>query len=234
MTTSDAWTPARAAYTHAAVMGDLVSSGSAESAARLHAAFNAAVDEVNAARRGQLVSPLTITLGDEFQGLCACLSDGLAIVRALRLRLLDQDVECRFALGVVRIETPVNAERAWNMMGEGLSATRGRLSEKRHPNAYRFHLPGEDLVARLVEAVCYSLTLTERDWTRRQRQLALAVLASAALQSPLAPAELAAGLGLARRTYYKIRSAARLDFYVSQWSSVEAAMLELDRRYGFA
>lgn len=216
----------RLASTHAVVMGDLIRSEAAPSVERLHQTFNRAVDEVNAAEPG-VVSPLTITLGDEFQGLCRSLADALEIAKVLRLKLLSQKVECRFAIGVARLETPVREDRAWNMMGPGLAATREKLADKRHPNAYRFHLPDEPLLQELLEAIAYSLTLVELDWTDRQREITFAsvVGGKSALQ-------LAGELGLSRRTLYKIRSSAQLDFYLSQWRSLRHAVEALDDRYG--
>lgn len=208
-------------------MGDLVASEAAPSVRQLHATFNAAVDRINDREAQRIESPLTITLGDEFQGLCGSLTDGLAVMRGLRLELLSHDVECRFALGVVRLETPAPKDRAWNMMGPGLADTREKLADKRRPNAYRFHLPGEDLIQDLLEAVAYSITLTELDWTARQREIAIASTATSHR-----PAELARKLGLNTRTLYKIRSSANLAFYENQWSVVTAAVEALDQRYG--
>ncbi|KAK0348888.1 hypothetical protein LTR94_035341, partial [Friedmanniomyces endolithicus] len=102
-------------------MGDLVASEAATSRRALHRVFNAAIDEVNAAQRATLVSPLTITLGDEFQGLADTLADAIRIARRVRFALMAQDVACRVLVGEVAIDTPVNPERAWNMMGDGLS-----------------------------------------------------------------------------------------------------------------
>lgn len=213
---------------YAVIMGDLVGSEAATSPARLHAEFNAAVDEINDAAAG-ILSPLTITLGDEFQGLCRTLADGLEILRTLRLRLLADDIQCRFALGVTRLQTPLRQDRAWNMMGLGLSATREKLSDKRHPNAYRFFLPDEPLLEQLLEAVAYSTTLVELDWTLRQREVVIA-----SIRDDQPATELAPRLGLGVRTLYKIRGSARFDFYQDQWRTMSAAVAELDRRYGLA
>lgn len=214
-------------YTHAVVMGDLVGSEKVSSPTRLHSLFNAGIESSNQTYRDLIVSPLTITLGDEFQGLCTSLQAGLGIVRFVRERLLSNGVDCRFALGVVKLETKLNPDHAWNMMGLGLSTTRERLSDKRNVNLYRFYLPDEDVVQRLVEAVALSISVTEAAWTDRQREIVLASI----------PAEqgntgLAQQLGISVRTLYKIQNAARLEFYKAQWSVIESTMAHLDRGYG--
>jgi len=50
----------------------------------LHARFNAAIDWANRSGGAGVMSPLTITLGDEFQGVAATLQGGLQLIRGLR------------------------------------------------------------------------------------------------------------------------------------------------------
>ncbi len=211
-------------------MGDIVGSESAPSSTELHRIFNAAVDDANARFADDLVAPLTITLGDEFQGLATGLEAGFAIATHLRYTLLAQEVACRFALGVARIETPISRERAWNLMGPGLAQTRSRLDDKRRPHAYRFHLPGEPLAETLLEAVGLALTVIELDWTERQREIATSLLQA----QDATAADLARRIGVTTRNVNKIRSAARLDVYDAEWQAMQTALKTLDRRYGFA
>jgi hypothetical protein len=211
--------------THVAIMGDLVSSQDAGSVADLHAAFNRAIDAANLDAGTTMTSPLTITLGDEFQGLTQTFEDGLAILRDVQARLLIQGVACRFVLGVLRLETPVNSERAWNMMGPGLAASRARLTDKRDANAYRFHLPGQPALETLMEAVGASLSEIEQGWTARQREVALASRRESATG-------LAQRLNISLQTLYKIRRAARFEFYGRQWRALETAVETLDEIYG--
>jgi SatD family (SatD) len=214
-------------YTHAALMGDLVSSEATPSVPDLYATFNAAIAEANRETAKRLVSPLTITLGDEFQGIFRRLADGLDVMRAVRTRLLSQGVACRFALGVIRLETPVNDQQAWNMMGLGLANTRQRLTDKRDPNAYRFDLPGQPTETVLMEAIGASLSDIESGWTERQRDVVLASLTTPA-------SELARQSGMALQTFYKHRWAGHFDVYVRQWEALREAARSLDAEYGLA
>jgi hypothetical protein len=154
----------------AVLMGDLVGSERAQSLGAVHRTFNEAVAFANEHHAAVIESPLTITLGDEFQGLTRRLSDALRIAAALRLRLLASDVSCRFVVGLAQLETPVNPREAWNMMGRGLAEARDKLNDKRTRNAYRFSLPGETLVEPLLDAVGDSLTEVESAWTPTQRK----------------------------------------------------------------
>jgi hypothetical protein len=212
-------------FTHVALMGDLVDSEEAPSVQLLHEVFNAAIYAANRDQKPRVVSPLTITLGDEFQGLYATLSDALAALKLLRARLLLENAECRFALGLVRLETPLNTERAWNMMGPGLADTREKLSDKRDPNAYRFHIPENPAVEGLLEAVGACLSDIEHHWTERQRQVVLAL-------RHVRPTDLALQYGLGVSTLYKIRRAGRFDLYERQWAALEGAARSLDEAFG--
>jgi hypothetical protein len=214
-------------YSHTIIMGDLVSSQSTPSVHRLHQVFNRVVDEVNDQEGAKFVSPLTITLGDEFQGVCSNLSDGLVIMRLLRAKMLLADVECRFVLGVIALETPVNHERAWNMMGKGLASTRKRLAEKRDINAYRFVLPDHPVVQGLMETVGAALSDIERTWTSRQRHIILSTASETI-------SEIVERLGISTPTYYKIRRAGKFDLYEQEWHALTAAVEGLDREYGLA
>lgn len=220
--------PSQAPYTHAIVMGDLVDSQSASSIQDLHRQFNGAVADANRSYQQNIVSPLTITLGDEFQGLCSGLAPAVDIIRDIRASLLGQGIECRFVIGLAALQTPVNTEKSWNMMGLGLAEARKRLNDKHDDNAYRFEIP-DDVISPLLNMIGLSLTLVERAWTDRQKEI-LARLRG----HPASVHDHAAAIGIAPRTLYKIRSAARVDFYEQQWKVVHDALTILDQRYGLA
>ena len=97
--------PAKQARPLAILMGDLVASERARSLRAIHRAFNEAVDFANKHYAASIESPLTITLGDEFQGFTGTLSHAWAIASALRLRLLAADVSCRFVIGTADPDT---------------------------------------------------------------------------------------------------------------------------------
>ncbi|MES0883217.1 SatD family protein [Roseibium sp. SCP14] len=155
------------------LMGDVIGSERMERS-RLHQVFNDSISNVNAENRSSLLSPLTITLGDEFQGMLPSSALAFHIANALRLRLLFEAVPCRFVIGQADIQTPVNTELAWNMLGDGLASAREKLNRKQDANAYRFSMLGaperEDLSARqtLLDAFGSVLSEAERGWSEKQ------------------------------------------------------------------
>ena len=211
----------------AVLMGDLVASERAQSLQAVHRRFNEAIDFANEHCAAGIVSPLTITLGDEFQGLTRTMAQAWAIACALRLRLLAASLSCRFVVGTARLETPVNPREAWNMMGRGLAEARDKLNDKRVTNAYRFSLPGETLIEPLLDAVGDSLTEVELGWTPTQLKYY-----SRARVGSRTNAEIAKSLGVTPRSLYKVLHAARGDFHRRQSALVEQTLTKLDERYG--
>jgi hypothetical protein len=212
--------------TYAVLMGDIVGSERAPSLRAVHKTFNKAVDAANEAYAASLASPLTITLGDEFQGLLDSMATAWDIAAALRLRLLIDGVACRFVIGVTELESPLNTKQAWNMLGSGLAAARDALNDKSSPNAYRFSLPAEPLIAPLLNAVGDTLTQIELAWTATQ----LAYYGKTR-ESTRTNAVLAKKLGVTPRSLYKVLRAARADFHARQSGVVRATLQGLDERY---
>lgn len=211
----------------AVLMGDIVGSAAAHSPSALHVAFNRAIAWANKAYAADIASPLTITLGDEFQGLLTSLARAFDVAQALRLKLMAEGVTCRFAIGLAWLETPLNRERAWNMMGPGLAEARAVLNDKRSANAYRFSLPGEPLVQPLMDAVGDSITQVEQDWTETQRRYFAATRFDARSN-----AKIAKHLGVSERAMYKVLRAARTDFHDRQSSVLRGALTSLDNAQG--
>lgn len=211
---------------YAILMGDLVHSEGVADRAVLHARFNRAIEQANHAHGKDIASPLTITLGDEFQGLATSLVAAFEIARAIRLDLLHDKLECRFALGIEALQTPLNRDRAWNMMGPGLTATRERLNEKLEDRLYRFVLAEEPVLESLLEACGASLTAIERSWTDTQRHDIQALLEGRT------PADIARAREVSARTVYKTRSSGNYDLYQLQWRAIREALAALDQGQG--
>ncbi|MEM9632437.1 MAG: hypothetical protein AAGA50_13990, partial [Pseudomonadota bacterium] len=81
---------------------------------------------------------------------------------------------CRFVIGQADIQTPINRELAWNMLGDGLASAREKLNRKQDANSYRFSLLGasdhESAGAQqdLLDAFGSVLSETERGWSEKQ------------------------------------------------------------------
>lgn len=209
-------TSAVAKTLYAVVMGDIVESEQAPSKRVLHDHFNTAIDAANRNHADVIASPMTITLGDEFQGVVMSCGSAFKVVHDLRLCLLRHNVQCRFVIGDFKPETPINPDRAWNMLGKGLAEARERLAEKTDPNAYRFVLGDEPASSALLDAAGSSLTFLEGGWTRTQRAHVLAHFLDR-----LSVSQIANQNGTTERAVYKVLGAAHLNLYRTQLQAIE-------------
>jgi hypothetical protein len=208
------------------IMGDLVRSESSLPVDLLHERFNTAVDDQNVAHANALLSPMTITLGDEFQGLVRSLEQAVMIARDLRFQLLSDGIDCRFVVGLAKIKTPINSQKAWNMMGPGLSRAREKLNQKKSDQFYRFSISDSPVMELMLDALGAGLSATERDWTDQQRK------DISALMSGLSPTELARQRNVSVHSIYKVRSSGNFDTYVLQWHAISEALTSLDKQEG--
>ncbi|WP_150523734.1 SatD family protein [Roseibium sediminis] len=200
---------------HTVLMGDIVESEQFPSREHLHVVFNRSVDAANQKHGDDIASPLTITLGDEFQGLFSSRAAAFRVAHEMRLELLHEGVRCRFVVGDVHLETPLNKSSAWNMLGRGLAEARGRLEEKQDPNAYRFSFPEDGDLPPLLDAIGSSLSFLEEGWTERQQ-----LYIRESLLSGLDVVEIADRHGVSKRAVYKGLEAANLKLYQRQLDAI--------------
>jgi hypothetical protein len=210
----------------AVIMGDLVRSESSLPVDLLHELFNKAISDQNNTHSKAFLSPMTITLGDEFQGVVRSLAQAVLIARDIRLQLLADDIDCRFVVGLVEIKTPINPDKAWNMMGPGLSRAREKLNQKKADQFYRFSLLDSPVMEIMLDALGAGLSAIERDWTVQQRK------DISALMSGLSAVELANRRNVSVHSIYKVRGSGNFDAYSIQWHAIVEALTSLDMQEG--
>ncbi|MBD1395129.1 SatD family protein [Mucilaginibacter glaciei] len=110
------------------IMADIINSRD-ENQAALMLAFKKLVSDVNESRKDILVSPLTITLGDEFQGVMDRIEDAVKVIFDLEEAIIKNgsDFKLRYVVVEGLIETPINKEIAYGMLGDGLTRARKYL-----------------------------------------------------------------------------------------------------------
>lgn len=96
----------------------------------LLATFKKMIQFMNKKYRKSLLSPLTITLGDEFQGIVKNLATANQLILEIEEYLIHEQVDfkLRFILNFGEIMTPVNPKIAYEMLGKGLVDARVALS----------------------------------------------------------------------------------------------------------
>ncbi|MCE7057629.1 SatD family protein [Algoriphagus sp. AGSA1] len=112
------------------IMGDVVNSSNADQIA-LQKNFAQLIKMINESFKEELASPLTITLGDEFQGIVKSPEDVAFVLVALeeyRWRL-ELPILMRYSVTLGEIDTEINPVIAYGMLGSGLMEAREALVE---------------------------------------------------------------------------------------------------------
>ncbi len=147
---------------YAILMSDVVKSMASDHAQTFES-LRTLVKSVNDAQKRLVLSPLTVTLGDEFQGVAADFKAAVTLLFELdeKSRQLKTPLGLRFSIVYGTISTPINQERAHEMIGEGLQAARALISTKKR-NRNRFEIrsgnPSVDFrmknIFQVIESVC--------------------------------------------------------------------------------
>ena len=132
-------------------MGDVVNSSDYDGEV-LSKGLKEFVESTNKKFSKDILSPLTITLGDEFQGVLNSVSTGIDLLFHLEEELLitEPDFKLHYVLLLGEIETEINPDIAYEMMGKGLTEARKMLSsKKRNRKRFRFKLQNKEQTEQL-------------------------------------------------------------------------------------
>jgi len=133
------------------LMGDVVSSKDYDSQT-LQKQLNNITESCNKALRNDLLSPYTITLGDEFQGIPNTLLTAIRTLFFYEEECLRQnlDFKLHYVVHYGKIDTKINPEIAYEMMGPGLTKARELLgSKKRDRKRFQILLDNKVLTQQL-------------------------------------------------------------------------------------
>lgn len=124
------------------LMADIIDSrGSKFPANEYQFGFKEMVQMMNEKHCGSMLSPLTITLGDEFQGVIKSVKEALQIIIDMEESMIKgaKNYKLRYVLHEGVIDTPINHEIAHGMVGQGLTDARSFLQEMKGSN-HRFRI----------------------------------------------------------------------------------------------
>ncbi|SFT52879.1 SatD family (SatD) [Algoriphagus locisalis] len=153
------------------IMGDVVKSSDADQVT-LQRNFTQLIKMVNESFKAELASPLTITLGDEFQGIVKSKEAIATIVFALEEYRwqLEIPILIRYSVTLGEIATEINPVIAYGMLGSGLSEAREALIEMKSEED-RLVLNG-DFPKKLQMALSLNLLLElQEQWKWKDREI---------------------------------------------------------------
>ena len=118
------------------LMADIINSGSKNSKL-LMMEFKEIVSIINNANSKNLISPLTITLGDEFQGLANTIENAIKTIFDIEEKIVGKkyDLKLRYVLLYGKIDTEINNTVAYEMLGDGLTNARKELNSLKNKDS---------------------------------------------------------------------------------------------------
>ncbi len=200
------------------LMADVVASRKREPQI-LIAEFREAVRSVNRELADGILSPFTITLGDEFQGVVKTLLDSTRTILWLEeLRYKGMlNSELRYVVNYGDIATPINPIIAYGMIGDGLTEARELLNDKRRGRSrYCFHLKNERLSMQMQRLFDVLSALT-RAWKPQDASLIFDMI------NTMNNEEVGEKHGKNRTQIWKRRNT----LFINEYESVKKIILEL-------
>lgn len=112
------------------IMADVVESRKANQTLLIKD-FKNIVQFMNKKWNTSILSPLTITLGDEFQGVLKDMNSCYKMVFDIEEFIIENSMglKLRYVLNYGSIETPINKNMAYEMLGQGLTDSREQLNK---------------------------------------------------------------------------------------------------------
>lgn len=162
------------------LMGDVIESRKLD-AKKLRQQFTNLLSNCNSDLSTEIYSPYTTTLGDEFQGVAVSLHAVAETIFYLEEAQIKKQYgfQIRYVAHYGEIQTPINTDVAYGMMGPGLTKARALLTDKRRGQPrFCFDLPDTRLTENLTRLFTVIDGLTDR-WGQRDSALISDMLAEA-------------------------------------------------------
>lgn len=154
------------------LMADIIGSSESSDLSKLAHSFSALIGKCNHVNKKEMISPLTITLGDEFQGIVESECSIYKIITWLEENKWkeDQEIPLRYTVELGLIETEINTEIAHGMMGPALTIARERLMEVKDKGD--FFALGGNIEDKELKQIQFNLYLSfVRNWHWRDKFL---------------------------------------------------------------
>lgn len=177
-----------------ALVGDIRGSRELADRGAVQARLQECLAELNDRYADVLVSPLTITLGDEFQALFARAEGIWEIVLTIEARMHPTSI--RFGFGVGDILTSINRESAIGMDGPAFYHAREAVQDiKKSEDSYRVVGVAQD--EELTNSVLELISDNRKKWSENRINILLKLLLHEKVDA------IASALGISKTAVYK-------------------------------
>ena len=163
------------------------------------------LESINKGKDGSIISPYTITLGDEFQAVFSDAKPVFEHIITIMARL--HPVRMRFSMGIGPLDTSINREQAIGMDGPAFHTARKGIDHLKE-NEELFHIAIVDDHSIELEIINNSLQLISRQmrsWNKRR----LTILEM--IKQGYDYKEISEAVGISKPAFYKNKKAGMLD-----------------------
>ena len=114
--------------------------------------FRQIVDDSNTVFRKTIDSPLTITLGDEFQGVVKNVPNAIRIIYFIEEMIAKNNIDfkLRYVINDGKIDTEINPVRSYEMLGQGLTDARNQLTELKKTKSRFFIKLNSEVISKIL------------------------------------------------------------------------------------
>lgn len=158
---------------HYILMADIIESREKEGV-ELMGALRAMVDHVNKTFRDIILSPFTITLGDEFQGVVKNIAAATHIFVYIEEYRIEHnlDFKLRYVVHYGNIESEINPKSSHAMLGAGFITARGMLERLKKNSSSRFYVEiGEEKKNKILNGLFLLYTTLVDSWNFDDNEL---------------------------------------------------------------
>lgn len=170
-----------------ALIGDIIDSKSLENRKQIQNNLHELLDALNEKYESSIVSNLTLTLGDEFQGLFKDVESVLLVMDEIDLTLSLKGINVRFGVGYGEITTDINPELSIGADGEAYWFARDAIT---HIRKYHFSQRANERIeledqnnTEFYNSIFQVQNALRASWITSQKELALTVIQSSGYET---------------------------------------------------
>ena len=215
-----------------ALIGDLVSSKKLVNRSQIQEALLSLMEDINQNYQEIIVSPFTVTTGDEFQALLKVDGRIFQLIDDISLRFLPHTI--RFGIGAGQVITEINRQQSIGSDGPVFWNARKAINEVHRKNDYgttqiAVCLENEEASVRLntLTAACEFI---KSRWTANQIAILKVLLENELYQEDFEHKQVAALLGISPSAFNKRLKASGLKIYLRNKALASDLFLEAVRK----
>lgn len=170
-----------------AIISDIIASKKMKKRAQVQEVLQSIINDVNKRFASQIVSDLTITLGDEFQGIIDSVETTFLIIDLISLKFqlqtkkeLGEEVTLRWGIGLGRLSTPIkNRKVSIGTDGPAYWYAREAIESVHQYNDYgqlNEKMSTDNEEDDYFNSVIRLQNVIRNDWTRSQKETAFIIL----------------------------------------------------------